>query len=106
MQFYTKLHEKLIWFKIFECLGSKLAILLSQIGRKFSDLYSGMHLYTIRPDIFEVRKVHFGLTFGACTIALVSNIGACTTGEFGIVLKFCVVFRSYVGKNPLSYPNR
>ena len=45
-------------------LGSKLAFILCQIGRKISDLYSGMHLYTKQPDFFEVKKAHFGLTFG------------------------------------------
>ena len=39
--------------------------------------FGGMHLYTKRPDFFEVKKVDFGLTFGACTIASVSYTGAC-----------------------------
>ena len=48
-------------------------------GRKFSDLYSGMHLYMKRPKFFEAKKVHFELTFGACAIASVSYTSACTT---------------------------
>ena len=40
-----------------------------QIGSKISDLYSGMHFYTKRPNFCEIKKVHFGLTFCQCTIA-------------------------------------
>ena len=35
-------------------------------------------VYAKRPDFFEVIKVHFGLTFGAYSIASVSYTGACT----------------------------
>ena len=38
-----------------------------------------MHLYTKRPKFYEAKKVHFGLTYGACNIASVSYTSACTT---------------------------
>ena len=33
-----------------------------------SEFWITLYLYTKRPDFFEVKKVHLGLTFGACTI--------------------------------------
>ena len=70
MHLYTKLHEKLIWIEIknklkTHVLGSKLAILLCQNGRKFSlQSYSDMHLHhTKRPVFFEVKKGAFWTHF-------------------------------------------
>ena len=50
-----------------------------QKGSKILYLCSGMHLRTKQTEFLEAKKVQFGLTFDACTIASVSNTDVCTT---------------------------